>query len=61
MWYEYPCYLNDISRDHLVRYFCGSSDTEENVHETGSSGFWILDLGFINPKMQRKIFMSVGH
>ena len=25
LWYKYPCYVNDISRNWLVRYFCGTS------------------------------------
>ena len=31
-WYKYPCYVNDISLNLLVRYFCGASDT------SGTSG-----------------------
>jgi hypothetical protein len=25
LWYKYPCYVNDFSRNWLVRYFCGTS------------------------------------
>ena len=24
LWYKYPCSVNDISRNWLVRYFCGT-------------------------------------
>ena len=24
LWYKYPCYVNDISRNKLARYFCGT-------------------------------------
>ena len=29
LWYKYLCYVNDISRNLLVRYFCGKSDTND--------------------------------
>ena len=25
LWYKYPCYVNDISRSRLMRFFCGTS------------------------------------
>ena len=27
LWHKYPCYVNDISKNLLVRYFCGKNDT----------------------------------
>ena len=27
-----PCYVNDISRNYLVRYFCGTSDTSNTCN-----------------------------
>ena len=27
LWYKYLCYINDTSRNYLVRYFCDTSNT----------------------------------
>ena len=37
MWYKYTCYVNDISRNLLVRYFCGKSDTSDTSNTANSS------------------------
>ena len=30
LWYNYSCYVHDISRNYLVRYLCGTSDTSDS-------------------------------
>ena len=39
MWYKYPCYVNDtyISRNLLVRYLCGKSDTNETSNTSNTA------------------------
>ena len=39
-WYKYPCYVNDISRNELVRYFCvaiDKSDARNTANSTDAS------------------------
>ena len=35
--YNYPCYINDISRNQLVRYFCGTSDKSDTNDKSDTS------------------------
>ena len=37
LWYKYPCYVNDISRNELVRYFCVTIDKSDTRNTANSS------------------------
>ena len=37
LWYNYPCYVNDIPRNKVVRYFYGTSDTSNTSNTANSS------------------------
>ena len=58
-WYEYPCYVNDISRNWLVRYFCGTSINAMSMISHGIGG-WDISVVQVSMLYQWYLTKLVG-
>ena len=57
---NYPCYVNDISRNYLLRYFCGTSDTSDTSNTCNTAD--LSDASKTNASVTRlsSYFVRIG-
>ena len=46
LWYKYPCYVNDITQNRLVRYICGTSFPAMSIiyHEISWWDIFVVEM-----------------
>ena len=55
LWYKYSCYVNDISRSKVVRYFCGTSIPAMSMISHESS--W-LDIFSVHVSLLCQLYLT---